>query len=87
MTFLKNQQTAKALEDATESLKYNPAYAKSYYRRAECLRKLGKYRESLKDYRMLRTLEPGESKAETEVRKIEAFLAKKSRETKESMLV
>ena len=53
---MKNHETAKALEDATESLKYNPKYSKSYYRRAECLKKLGKYKLSLKDFRMVRTL-------------------------------
>jgi tetratricopeptide (TPR) repeat protein len=34
MAYLKNQETLKAIEDATESIKYNPKYAKSYYRRA-----------------------------------------------------
>ena len=56
MANLKSQNTAKALEDATESLRYNPKYAKSYYRRAECLKKLGKYRESLKDFKKVTQL-------------------------------
>ena len=87
MAYLKNQQTAKALEDATQSLKYNPKYAKSYYRRAECLKKLRKYKDSLKDFKMVKALEPTETKAEAEIRKIEAFLAKRARETKESMVI
>jgi serine/threonine-protein phosphatase 5 len=70
MAYLKNHETVKALEDATESLKYNPKYAKSYYRRAECLKKLGKYKDSLNDFKMVRTLEPEESKAASEIKKI-----------------
>lgn len=54
----------KALNDANESLRYNPTYSKSYYRRAECLKKLGKYKESLKDFKMVKKLEPNETKAE-----------------------
>lgn len=44
MAYLKTQETLKALNDANESLKYNDKYSKSYYRRAECLKKLGKYK-------------------------------------------
>ena len=79
MTYLKIQETIKALNDATESLKYNDQYSKSYYRRAECYKKLGKYKESLRDFQTVRKLEPGEAKAESEIKKIEAFLAKRSR--------
>lgn len=56
MTYLKIQETLKALNDANESLTYNDKYSKSYYRRAECLKKLGKYKESLKDFKMVRKL-------------------------------
>lgn len=58
MAYLKTRETVKALEDANQSLKYNPQYSKSYYRRAECLKKLGKYKDSLKDFKMVKALEP-----------------------------
>lgn len=70
MAYLKIQETAKALHDANLSLTYNDKYSKSYYRRAECLKKLGKYRESLRDFKMVRLLEPAENKAEAEIKKI-----------------
>lgn len=56
MAYLKIQETIKALNDASESLKYNDQYSKSYYRRAECYKKLGKYKESLRDFQTVRKL-------------------------------
>jgi hypothetical protein len=44
MAYLKIQETVKALQDASLSLAYDDKYSKSYYRRAECLKKLGKYK-------------------------------------------
>ena len=51
------------------------------------MKKLRKYKDSLKDFKMVKALEPTETKAEAEIRKIEAFLAKRARETKESMVI
>lgn len=44
MTYLKINEANKAFQDCNDSLKYNDKYVKSYFRRAECERKLGKYR-------------------------------------------
>lgn len=44
MTYIKTNERAKALEDCNESLKYDKDYVKTYLRRADCLKKLGKYK-------------------------------------------
>ena len=36
---------------------------------------------------MVKSLEPGENKAEVEIKKIEAFLTKRARETRQGMLI
>lgn len=56
MAYLKIQETAKALADANLSLTYDEKYSKSYYRRAECYKKLEKYKESLRDFRTVKKL-------------------------------
>ena len=46
------------------SLSYDDKYSKSYYRRAECYKRLEKYKESLKDFKNAKRLEPNDNKAE-----------------------
>lgn len=58
MTHVKNNERAKALEDCNKSISFDSTYSKSYLRRADCLKKIGKYRDALKDYEMLRKLTP-----------------------------
>ena len=77
----------KALADANLSLAYDDQYSKSYYRRAECYKRLEKYKDSLRDFRTVRRLEPQETKADVEIKKIEAFLAKRARELRESLVI
>jgi serine/threonine-protein phosphatase 5 len=70
MAYLKIQETTKALADANMSLTFDPKYAKSYYRRAECYKKLQNYKASLKDFQMVKQLEPHETKPDAEIKKI-----------------
>ena len=43
MVYMKINERAKALKDCTDSLAYDDAYTKSYLRRADCHRRLGKH--------------------------------------------
>ena len=44
MAYIKINERAKALNDCNSSLEYNKNYPKTYLRRADCLKKLGKYK-------------------------------------------
>lgn len=71
MAHIKINERAKALEDCNNSLKYDSQYAKTYLRRADCLKKLGKYKESLADFKKVKELSPNEPEPDIEIRKIE----------------
>ena len=60
MAYMKINERIKALEDCNESLKYDGNYVKTYLRRADCLKKLGKYKESLADYYKIKKIAPTE---------------------------
>ena len=64
MAYMKINERAKALFDCNESLLNDDKYMKTYLRRAECHKKLGKYRESLADFRMVKILAPNEPEAD-----------------------
>ena len=44
MTYVKINERTKALEDCNRSIQNDPTYSKSYLRRADCLKKIGKYK-------------------------------------------
>lgn len=54
MSYIKINERAKALQDCNQSLKYDDKYGKTYLRRADCYRKLGRYKESLADYKKVK---------------------------------
>lgn len=58
MSYIKINERAKALQDCNQSLKYDDKYGKTYLRRADCYRKLGRYKESLADYKKVKQLNP-----------------------------
>lgn len=70
MALMKINERARALADCNESLENDPKYMKTYLRRADCLKKLGKYKESLADFKMVKSLAPNEVEADQEIKKI-----------------
>lgn len=60
MALMKLNETAKALLDCSESLNYDDRYIKTYLRRADCFKKLGRYKDSLKDYKSAKEISPEE---------------------------
>lgn len=49
-----------AVEDANKSISLNRNFFKGYYRRAVTNMALGKFREALKDFEILKSSKPGE---------------------------
>ena len=58
MAYIKINERAKALLDCNSSLENDDKYMKTYLRRADCFKKLGRYKESLSDFRMVKQLAP-----------------------------
>ena len=67
MTLVKLNERGKAIEDCNKSIEYDPTYSKSYLRRADCLKKIGKYKDALKDYQMLIKLTPDDKAVESDM--------------------
>jgi hypothetical protein len=58
------------LNDCNQSLSFDRNYVKSYLRRADCHKKLGNYRDSLKDYQKVKELDINDKDVEVEIKKI-----------------
>ena len=71
MCLLKQEKYGAAEVDCTLSITIDPAYSKSYHRRATARVKLGKLEDARKDYEQLLKLEPDSNLAKIELNKLE----------------
>lgn len=72
-------KTQLALEDAEACVKLEPAYAKGYFRKAQALNKLKRYRDALAALKEAQVLEPTNKSVDTLFAQVEA-LAKQQKE-------
>lgn len=72
-------KTQLALEDAEACVKLEPSYAKGYFRKAQALNKLNRYRDALAALKEAQALEPANKSVNTLFAQVEA-LAKQQKE-------
>eukprot|EP00158_Paraphelidium_tribonemae_P004415 Partr_v1_DN26742_c1_g1_i3_m8493 putative serine threonineprotein phosphatase len=63
-----------AIRDADAALQLDPAFIKAYYRRASANMALSKFKESLKDFRMVVKYAPGDPDARAKLKEVEKIV-------------
>jgi serine/threonine-protein phosphatase 5 len=59
-----------AISDAEEAIKLDPSFLKAYYRRASAYMALGKFKESLKDFRSVVKYAPNDPDAKAKLQQV-----------------
>jgi tetratricopeptide (TPR) repeat protein len=71
-----------AVEDCTDSLKYNEGYVKVLIRRSQAFEKLEKYEDAIADAKTVQKLEPSYPKIEVHIKRLEQVNEQKMEEMK-----
>lgn len=86
MCYIQLEEYQKAEQDCSASIKIDPKYVKSYFRRGLARKHLNKLEEAIDDFQDVLTLEPGNKQAIEELREISKIKESRKRQQEEKLI-